>query len=103
MGEIRGGDELGVPHRPGPAARHVARRHVAGLDDRQRRDQLCLEEPATAGIVGQRSQCLDDGNVASERAIGAFQPPDCGNDFLFDPVLCLDPFQKPTVAPKRAR
>ncbi len=87
-GEIHGifqigcGNELRMPHRPGPGSGHLARGSIPALQNPQRRHQLFLKERPASPIIGQRCQTADDITAALICAIGALQPPH-GNNNLF--------------------
>ena len=83
-----------MPHRPGPRAAQGGWGGIAQLQDLEGGDQLTLKKRTAPPVIGQRGERVQGGNVAAHRAIGAFQPPDGGDDFGVNAIGGLDPGQR---------
>ena len=98
IGQIAGGDELGMPHRSRPRPAQLGRSDPPGLQNLQRTDQLAAREFAAAFVcIGKGGERPDD--VAQRTGlfhgstIGRFHRPDGQHDVGTDTVFLLDQSQ----------
>ena len=82
--------ELRRPERAGPGADQAVRRHVAALQDFQRRQKLLAEEIAAAADAGKRRGRADHRPIAAERAVVRFDAPDRRKNGAVDAVGAFD-------------
>ena len=88
--QIGRGQELGLADSPAQAPCMSARRHVAAIDDLQRRDQFAAEFVRPAAIVSERRQRPDGRKLSRIGAEVGFQPPDRDDDRARHAVLLFD-------------
>ena len=101
MGKVRGGNELGVAHGPGPASGHRVGPDIAALHDGQRRQKLPLKEGPAPGVIGQSGKRADQRIIPAIAAIGAFQAPDRHHHFLVHAIGRLDPIEQRQIVAQR--
>ena len=81
MGQVGGGDELGLAHGPGPGAAQRGARGVARTQDFQGRLDLPLGPAAAAAVSGQGGHAAQHIHVALDAAEVALHRPD-GDQYL---------------------
>ena len=82
-----------MSHGACPAAGHAARTRITRLKDTQSRKKLPLEKPDAPTVMCQSHQRLNDRNVATNRSVGAFDPPDRRNHLFLNTEAGFDTLQ----------
>src|SRR5580692_2911567 len=86
----RGRHELRRTECARPGTDEMIRRHVAALQDFQRRQKLLAEIIAAAADASERRGRTDDGTGAAERTVVRFDAPDRRDDGAVDAIGPLD-------------
>ena len=93
VGQVGGGNELGLAHGAGPGAAQAGAADVAALQDLQGRQQLVFGETWAAAFIGQGGEGADHRLLAHELAEAAFHAPDGDQRLAVDAVALLDGIQ----------
>ena len=88
------GHELRLPERPGPGAVELVGRHVAAIDDFQRRHQFRAEIAGPLAEAGKRRQRLHERALAHLRAEIQFDAPDRRENVAADAIGLFRPSQR---------
>lgn len=94
IGLIAGWYELGMPHRPGPTAGHIAGRDITALQNLERCNQLLFEKAAASAVKGQRGEGGNQGGIAAPLTIVAFHAPNRDDDVPVNVEARLNPAEK---------